>query len=52
MKRYVTPKLSLLLPETEDILTSSPAMIEWNADDGEYWVGGSADWWSGNGTTE
>ena len=48
MKQYETPKLSMLLPETEDILTTSPALIEFNEAAGEYWVGGSADWWSGN----
>ena len=48
MKNYVSPKLSMILPTAEDILTVSPVTVVYNEEAGEYWVGGSADWWGGN----
>ena len=47
MKKYVSPELSMIHTATEDILNTSTT-ITYNLEAGEYWVGGSADWWSGN----
>ena len=49
MKVYVAPYAELSVLATEDVITSSKdTVISYDSISGEYWVGGSSDWWTGN----
>ena len=46
MKKYTTPEIEITALATEDVITVSQTTVMWNAEEGEYWVGGASDWWS------